>query len=186
MLGEELELMNKALFAQDDGFEWGSFKSGLPSKETLRNSFTMRYTPSTVFSYIRGALTDERMGNLYTAWARKHLKELMPGYEMYKERKRQLEEMQNALLKKMLKSQNTLTQEEISAYNKELNALAEKLSVETCWGKTQVESIELNRTDIINEWLQVVETQDDKQIVTLKPFGIFATLVEHKILSFNT
>lgn len=186
MLGEELELMNKALFAQDDGFERGSFKSGLPSKETLRNSFTMRYTPSTVFSYIRGALTDERMGNLYTAWARKHLKELMPGYEMYKERKRQLEEMQNALLKKMLKSQNTLTQEEISAYNQELNALAEELSVETCWGKTQVESIELNRTDIINEWLQAVETQDDKQIVTLKPFGIFAALVEHKILSFNT
>ena len=38
----------------------------------------------------------------------------------------------------------------------------------------------------MTDWLQKVEIEEDKQIVTLKPFGIFAALVEQKIILFNT
>lgn len=180
VLGKSLQLADQALFAEELPFDGSGFKNyQIPPVEQVSYSFFTRYRPSVVFDYITGSLADERMRSLYLTWAKVHMKTSVPGRDEYKAKKAALQQKQNELITKMLKSDVPPAADEYMQYKQQLVELAQQLAVEPPYNSTYVESAKADMLHAANSWLL------DEVSLAAKPFPILLMLIQQKVLKFR-
>lgn len=181
VLARPLQLVDRALFDQQFPFDGSGFVNfEIPDFEVVSRSFYARYRPSVIFEYIQESLADERIRSLYLDWAKVQLKAYIPGRDEYKAKKVALQQKQDEIIKKMLKDVDSLTNDVLVQYKNELQELAYKLSVESQFNSTFVESAKADMQYAANDWFL------DEKTLAPKHLPILLILIKQKVLKFYT